>query len=79
MLLVNDDTNNNDELFRRASEHYPLKTDSADWEAVRAKMNAAADAPEPALPKKKRNYKYLLLLLLLIPLFIFENKFASNI
>lgn len=75
MLFVNDENNDNDELFRRASQDYPLKTDSADWEAVRAKMNAAADTTEPVLPKKKRNYKFLLLLLLLIPLFILENKY----
>jgi len=77
MLHVNDDTN--DELFRRAAENYPLKTDSPDWEAVLNKVNSANSAAEPAFisKKRKRNYRFLLLLLLLIPLAIFENRRTS--
>lgn len=76
MLFVNDDTNN-DELFRRAAENYPLKTDNPDWDAVLAKMNTAntgMEEPAPADKKRKKNHRYLLLLLLLIPLAIFETK-----
>ena len=74
MLQINEDIN--DELFRRASESYPLKTDNPDWEAVLNKMNAdtSAAGAEPFAKKRKNNYRFLLLLLLLIPLAIFETK-----
>ena len=79
MLLVNDDINN-DELFRRAAEHYPLKTEGADWEAVLAKINAAGHEPqqEPVPPKRNKNYRYLLLLLLLIPFAIYESRKSTE-
>ena len=74
MLHVNDD--NNDELFRRAAEHYPVKTDSADWETLRAKMDAApAEDDQPVVVARRKNYRFLWLLLLLIPLGILENKY----
>ncbi len=73
MLQINDDIN--DELFRRAAESYPLKTDNSDWDAVVNKMNSDDTTDEPVVITKKRknNYRFLLLLLLLIPLIIFEN------
>lgn len=73
MLQINDDMN--DELFRRAAESYPLKTDNADWDAVVNKMNSddVSDEPVSITNKRKNNYRFLLLLLLLIPLVIFEN------
>ena len=74
MLHVNDD--NNDELFRRAAENYPVKTDSADWESLRAKMDAApAEDDRPIVVAGRKNYRLLWLLLLLIPLGILENKY----
>ncbi len=74
MLQINEDIN--DELFRRAAESYPLKTDNPDWEPVLNKMNADASSTgaEPVAKKRKNNYRFLLLLLLMIPLAIFENK-----
>ena len=74
MLHVNDD--NNDELFRRAAEHYPVKTDSADWESLRAKMDAApTEDDQPVIVGWRKNYRLLWLLLLFIPLGILENKY----
>jgi hypothetical protein len=73
MLHVSDD--NNDELFRRAADNYPLRTDNPDWEALFNKVNAgiSSSTPEIVAPKRK-NYRFLVLLLLLFPLAIFENK-----
>ena len=73
MLQINDDIN--DELFRRAAESYPLKTDNADWGAVVNKMNSDDTSDEQVVITKKRknNYRFLLLLLLIIPFIIFEN------
>ena len=75
MLHVNDDRN--DELFRRAAENYPLKTDDADWEAVRRKMEAAEDeTPVIASGSFSAFFRVLLFLLLLIPLKIYDRKFV---
>lgn len=73
MLQINDDIN--DELFRRAADSYPLKTDNADWGAVVNKMNSDDTTDEQVVITKKRknNYRFLLLLLLIIPFIIFEN------
>ena len=74
MLQINDNTN--DELFRRAADSYPLKTDNPDWEAVLNKINAGdSSSGHDTVPKKRnKNYRFLFLLLLLIPFTIFENK-----
>ena len=74
MLQVNEDIN--DELFRRAAESYPLKTDNPEWESVLHKINTAdtSAVAEPIAKKRKNNSRWFLLLLLLIPLAIFENK-----
>ena len=63
MQHVNDDM---DDLFKRAAENYPLKTDSADWNAV-AKKLAEQEEDKPAAPAGGKN-KHLLWLLLLLPL-----------
>ena len=79
MLLVIEDIN--DELFRRAADNYPLRTDKPDWESVVNKMNAAnnSEEPDPAPKKRNRYSRYLLLLLLLIPFAIFEkNNFRQK-
>ena len=31
-------TDDSEDIFRRAAENYPLKTDNPDWDAVRKKM-----------------------------------------
>ncbi|MEP7163298.1 MAG: hypothetical protein ABI741_01320 [Ferruginibacter sp.] len=73
MLQVNDDIN--DELFRRAADSYPLRTDNPDWDAVLNKMKTgeASGGSDLAVKKSKHNYRWLLLLLLLIPVAIFEG------
>ncbi|CAN5828693.1 hypothetical protein BH11BAC4_BH11BAC4_07100 [soil metagenome] len=65
----------NDELFRRAAENYPLKTDSADWEALRTKLDAAPYEPQSGPVEKRRKYRFLWLLLLLIPFGIIKSKY----
>lgn len=65
MQSQNDDM---DDLFRKAAENYPLKTNNADWDKVLERLNAPdAPLPEP-VAKKNDGYKRLLWLLLLIPL-----------
>ncbi len=65
MQSLNDDM---DDLFRKAAENYPLKTNNADWDKVLGRLNAPdAPLPEP-VAKKNDGYKKLLWLLLLIPL-----------
>lgn len=73
MQGVNDDM---DDLFRKAAEHYPLKTDSDNWDSVLNKM----DATEPAMPAKtKKNFRKLLWLLVLIPFgWLCNNYFIGN-
>src|SRR5215217_6482334 len=71
MQHINDDM---DELFRRAADDYPLKTDNANWDVVAKKLLVE----QPVSNKSsKNNYKYLLLLLLLIPLGLLYN-YVSN-
>jgi hypothetical protein len=49
-------------LFKRAAEHYPLDTDSADWDSVLNRLNEA-DQRKPVGFFNKRNTSLLLLLL----------------
>ncbi|HUS03385.1 MAG TPA: hypothetical protein VMY77_16710 [Chitinophagaceae bacterium] len=53
-----------DDLFKRAAENYPLKTDGADWNAVAKKLAE----PEEDKPAASGRYKHLFWLLLLLPL-----------
>ena len=73
MQFVNDDM---DDLFRRAAEEYPLKTDSADWDKLASKMQAE-DEHKNASGKKRNKAKYLLLLAL-IPLFLICTTYIKN-
>lgn len=59
-----------DDLFRRAAEQYPLRTDSADWSKVaRALDEESDDRAVPYVSSANRERKKLLwLLLLLIPI-----------
>ncbi len=60
MFDVNDDM---DELFRRAADSYPLKTDTSDWQQVEQKL-AATEPDKPAKAGVKNKSWFLLLLLL---------------
>ncbi len=70
--------NNMDELFRKAGENYPLKTDSGNWDAVAGKLAGNTDLPIEKFADKN-NYRKLLWLLLLLPFAaIGYNYFAKN-
>ncbi len=74
MLYVNDDM---DELFRRAADNYPLKTDSAEWKKVSDHLPVNnLTTPDPT-PDTKNRY-WLLLLLLLIPIIWLSNNYLST-
>ncbi|MBS1742054.1 MAG: hypothetical protein JST81_03390 [Bacteroidetes bacterium] len=69
-------TDGNEEIFRRAAEYYPLKTEPVDFSEVLKKMENGGGTPDdPATPakEKKRRWLFLLFLFLLIsPLIIIE-------
>jgi hypothetical protein len=56
-----------DDLFRRASDKYPLRTDSADWDRMAAALEKEPPAPPDAAggdeDRKKRRFFWLFLLL----------------
>jgi hypothetical protein len=73
MQSLNDDM---DELFRRASEEYPLKTDGADWKKMMQKMHPIEeDLPEG--DKHSNNYRFLWFLLLL-PIGFICGRYMGN-
>jgi hypothetical protein len=55
-----------DDLFRRAAEKYPLRTDSVDWDRLASALAGGAAAPSDQ--EKKRRRRGVLLWFLLIPL-----------
>lgn len=64
MSELNDDM---DELFRRAAENYPLKTDSSNWSKVNNALQAAdGNVSVDINEAKKKNYRKLLWLALLL-------------
>src|SRR5687768_4698087 len=71
MQFVNDDM---DDLYRRAAEDYPLKTDSGDWNKVLDKMQAGG---EGKIPVKRDRSRYFLLLAL-IPLVLICTTYIKN-
>ena len=73
MQYVNDDM---DEVFRRAAEHYPLDTNSSNWDKV-ARALASPEDPKPEQPKKKNNRKQFLWLLVLLPLGLICNYYQN--
>lgn len=73
MQFVNDDM---DELFRKAAENYPLKTDNADWDKVLQGLQKEEDPDEPG--NKKTDYRKFLWLLLLLPLAFVCNRYMGN-
>lgn len=78
MSELNDDM---DELFRRAAENYPLKTDSADWNKLNNALQASdATAVASTVEVKKKNYRRLLwfAFLLLIPWICYRNQLQPD-
>lgn len=69
MQLIDDDM---DELFRNAAEHYPLRTDGADWNAVLGRLQPEGEI-QPAADSAGSRYHRLLWLLLLTPLFFIAH------
>jgi Outer membrane protein beta-barrel domain len=55
-----------DDLFRRASERYPLRTDSADWDRLASALDGGPAAPSDE--KEKRRRRGVFWWFLLIPL-----------
>ena len=72
MQYVNDDM---DELMRRAAEHYPLDTNSANWSKVLAGLQE--QNINITVPEKKKNNGRFLWLLLLLPLGLICNQLYS--
>jgi hypothetical protein len=67
--MLNQKDNDFDDLFRRASERYPLRTDSADWNRMDAALdNPPPDLPEEGIDKDKRRKRRFIWLFLLLPL-----------
>lgn len=62
MQYVNDDM---DELFRKAAENYPLKTNSADWTKIVAAMQNKNETKIISGKKRNKTGRFLWLLLLL--------------
>ncbi len=84
---MQDVNNDMDDLFKRAADDYPLKTDGADWDKVLAGLNNV-DAPATVTINRKSNNKkralWLLLLLSLSSLYLLlhnasETKNTSSI
>ena len=69
--MSTDNRNELDSLFQRASENYPIKTDSANWSAVLEKLEK--DANQKGILLKKR----LLMLLILLSFGIFSWLFVN--
>ena len=67
--MLNQKDNDFDDLFRRASDRYPLRTDSADWNRMDAALdNPPPDLPEEGIDKDKRRKRRFIWLFLLLPL-----------
>ena len=64
--------NNLDELFQKAAEEYPLKTNNRNWDIVAAKLQTSRTV---LLNRKSRKWQYAFLLLLLLggSLFIVDS------
>ena len=57
-----------DDLFRRASEKYPLRTDSADWDRLAADLDGGSGTPSDIEAVEKRKRRGIFWWFLLIPL-----------
>lgn len=72
----------NEDIFRRAAEHYPLNTANADWDAMRKKLDAASendDAAPTVIPAGQNRFWPLLLALLLLSLVVIDNRYTHFI
>ena len=74
--MSTDNHNELNSLFQRASENYPIKTDSANWSAVLEKLEK--DADQKGILLKKRLLMLLILLLLGIFSWLFVNFFRID-
>jgi hypothetical protein len=74
--------NEMDDLFRKAGEHYPLKTTDSDWDAVLGRLQpptgSPADAESPVSKKRPNKNRRFFWLLLLLPLGFFGAKYFSG-
>ena len=79
MEYLNDEM---DDLFRKAGEHYPLKTSDSDWDAVLGRLQPAEGDQslfDGQIPEKRSNKnRRLFWLLLLLPLGLFSVKYFSG-
>lgn len=80
MEYLNDEM---DDLFRKAGEHYPLKTSDSDWDTVLGRLQPAAGDQNPVdgneIPTKRNNKnRRFFWLLLLLPLGLFSIKYFST-
>ncbi len=64
-----------DELFRKAADQYPLKTDSGDWDAVWKLMNPPVD-PSPVNPGG--GWRFLLYFLSISPMFFLPHLIKTS-
>jgi hypothetical protein len=71
--------NNMDELFQKAAENYPLRTDKSDWEKVAQKLESSSSAS--AVPRKFNRRWYLSVLAVLFLLTVgsfYTNFYFTN-
>lgn len=75
MLYKND---NLEELFQKAANDYPLRTDSSNWNNVAAKLNIPA--AEDVTPKKSSAWKYAAIIILLLgcAILLYTTQFNSD-
>ncbi|WP_431210743.1 hypothetical protein ACQ86N_32960 [Puia sp. P3] len=68
--MLNQKDNDFDDLFRRASERYPLRTDSADWDRMAAALDnpSSTELTDEGVIEEKRRRRRFLWLFLLLPL-----------
>ena len=67
--MLNQKDNDFDDLFRRASDKYPLRTDSADWDRMSAALdNPPFDIPEEVVDVDRRRKRRFLWFFLLFPI-----------
>ncbi len=74
--------NDMDELFRKAGENYPLKTELSDWDTIALSLKTSTISNKNH-PAKKKKYPWFGLLALLfavtgISLIVFNNKYSSS-
>lgn len=62
------DNGDMDDLFRRASDKYPLRTDSADWDRLAAALEKAPDSPSDPEAADERRRRSIFWWFLLLPL-----------